>query len=191
MRIGIDIDNTLTDIENELMEEAIHYAYQLGKTIDVNKPIVDFTNDGNIYQRIFGFNEEELKYFLGPIQESITEKAIPRENATRIINQLHRDGHYIFIVTARDFEYHKDPYKQSKDWLNEHHIYFDELIVNARNKGKICADYKIDLLIDDNVGNCMEANQYGINTILFGNRKYDNLKNYSNWIEIYEYIENS
>ncbi len=189
MKIGIDIDNTLTDIEDELIEKAKSYAYELGKNIDINnEPITDITNDGNIYQKMFGFNDDELKYFLGPIQESITKKAVPRENVVKIVNQLHLDGHFIYIITARDFQFHKNPYEQSKEWLNENHIYFDQLIVNARNKGKVCVEHKIDLLIDDNVNNCIDASQYGIDTIVFGNKKYDNFKNYYKWIEIYEYI---
>ncbi len=190
MRIGIDIDNTLTEIEEELIEKAESYARQLGKTINVNREfMIDTTNDGNIYQKMFGFNEEELKHFLGPIQESITSKAIPRENAVEILNQLHLDGHSIYIITARDSQFHKNPYEQSKEWLKEHHIYFDQLIVNARNKGKVCSEYEIDLLIDDNARNCIEADQYGIDTILFGNKKYGHLKHYETWIEIYEYIK--
>ena len=47
MRIGIDIDNTLTEIEEELMEKAESYARQLGKTINVNREcMIDTTNDG-------------------------------------------------------------------------------------------------------------------------------------------------
>lgn len=192
MRIGIDIDHTLTDIEEELMEKAESYARQLEKNINVNRKfMIDTTNDGNIYQKMFGFNEEELKYFLGPIQESVTAKAIPRENVVEILNQLHLDGHSIYIITARDFQFHKNPYEQSKEWLKEHHIYFDQLIVNARNKGKVCAEHEIDLLIDDNARNCIEADRYGIDTILFGNKKYGHLKNYDTWIEIYEYIKKS
>lgn len=64
MRIGIDIDNTLTEIEEELIEKAESYARQLGKIINVNREfMIDTTNDGNIYQKMFGFNEEELKHF--------------------------------------------------------------------------------------------------------------------------------
>ncbi len=190
MRIGIDIDNTLTEIEEELMEKAEGYARQLGKNINVDREfMIDTTNDGNIYQKMFGFNEEELKHFLGPIQESITSTAIPRENAVEILNQLHLDGHSIYIITARDSQFHKNPYEQSKEWLKGHYIYFDQLIVNARNKGKVCAEYEIDLLIDDNARNCIEADQYGIDTILFGNKKYGHLKHYETWIEIYEYIK--
>jgi len=36
MRIGIDIDNTLTDIEDDLMKVAFDYAKSLNKTINIS-----------------------------------------------------------------------------------------------------------------------------------------------------------
>ena len=83
---------------------------------------------------MFQFNYEELKYFLKDIQESITNKAKPRENAVEVINKLKNDGNEIIIITARDSEFHDDPYKYSKDWLDKNNIYYDKLVVNARNK---------------------------------------------------------
>jgi len=72
MRIGIDIDDTLTDIKEELDRAAISYAKGIGKLIDENIKIEGLYGNGNIYQQIFHFSEEELKYFLREIQESIT-----------------------------------------------------------------------------------------------------------------------
>lgn len=189
MRIGIDIDNTLTDIEEELMEAASNYARQLNKNfVHDYRSIADLQNDGNIYKQLFDFNEEELKYFLGPIQENIQKRALPREGVVEVIDHL-RQFHFIYIITARDFEFHENPYKDSEDWLNKNDIYFDKLIVNARDKGKICAKHKIDLLIDDNIQNCIRAHQYGIDVILFGKTKYKGIKNCETWKQVYEYIQ--
>ena len=79
MRIGIDIDDTLTDIKEELELAVLEYANKLGKQI--KQDIMDLVdkNDGSIYQVKYGFNDEELKYFLKDIQESITQKAVPRD----------------------------------------------------------------------------------------------------------------
>ncbi len=68
MIIQIDIDNTLTDIEDDLMNAAFDYAKSLNKTINTNRlESMDDNNDGNKYQKIFAFNYEELKYFLKEI----------------------------------------------------------------------------------------------------------------------------
>ena len=63
MRIGIDIDDTLTDIKDKLANAAFEYAKSLNKGVE-NKDlkINDVKNNGNIYQKIFDFTYEELKY---------------------------------------------------------------------------------------------------------------------------------
>lgn len=192
MRIGIDIDDTMTDIKDQLTSAAVKYAKSLNKNIiNTNNDIVDTYNNGNIYQELFDFTYEELKYFLGTIQEEITDNAIPRENCVSVINQLHKDGNEIYVITARDQEFHKDPYLQSKKWLEKNSIYFDKLIVNARDKSMICVENNIDLLIDDNISNCFNAINLGIDVILFGKEKNKEIKTFHTWTEIYNYIKNN
>lgn len=192
MRIGIDIDDTMTDIKEKLTKAAIKYAKSLNKdmqTID-NNDIVDIFNNGNIYQKLFNFNHEELKYFLGPIQEEITNNAVPRENCAKVINDLHKDGHEIYIVTARVNEFHKDPYLYSKEWLEKNKIYYDKLIVNARDKKIACLENNIALLIDDSISNCLNVANVGIDAIIIGNKNNSTIKSVDNWQEIYDYIKN-
>lgn len=191
MRIGIDIDNTLTEVQNELNIAAYNYAKSLGKNIDKSKSIFeDINNDGNFYKEKFGFSYEELKYFLKNIQEEIINKATPRENAIKCIEKLKEDGHEIYIITARDSEFHDDPYKLSKNWLNKNGIKFDKLIVNARKKAPICKEEKIDIFIDDQLSNCIEISHLGIKTIRISDKPidYENIINCKNWEEIYTCI---
>ena len=192
MRIGIDIDDTLTDVKNELIKAGENYARSLGKDIKVDKNFEDKNNNGNKWQEMFQFNYEELKYFLKDIQESITNKAKPRENVVEIINKLKNDGNEIIIITARDSEFHDDPYKYSKDWLDKNNIYYDKLVVNARNKEDACIEEKIDLFIDDSESNCLNVKKAGIKTIRVCNETEDNNSNlicFNNWNDIYSYIQ--
>ena len=96
MRIGIDIDDTLTDISEELENAALEYATTLGKNQKKDIANIVDKNDGNVYQEKYGFTYDELKYFLKDIQESITGKAIPRENAKETISKLRKAGNEIF-----------------------------------------------------------------------------------------------
>ena len=192
MRIGIDIDNTLTDIQKDLNNAAYKYANSLNKKINFkNLELIDKKNDGNIYQKAFGFTHEELKYFLKNIQENITNNAIPREGVLEFINKLHSDGHEIYMITARDLEFHDDPYKQSEEWLKKNNIYYDKLIVNARIKGKVCKEEKVDLFIDDNINNCLDVKRYGIKTICLNTNNCckDKIPIFDNWTDIYNYIK--
>ncbi len=192
MRIGIDIDDTLTDVKEELIEAGEKYARSLGKDIKVDKNFEDKNNNGNKWQEMFQFNYDELKYFLKDIQESITNKAKPRENVVEVINKLKNDGNEIIIITARDSEFHDDPYKYSKDWLDKNNIYYDKLVVNARNKDDACIKEKIDLFIDDSESNCLKVKKAGIKTIRVCNEienSNSNLICFNNWNDIYSYIQ--
>ena len=192
MRIGIDIDDTLTNVKEELIEAGENYARRLGKDIKVDKNFEDKNNNGNKWQEMFQFNYEELKYFLKDIQESITNQAKPRENVVEVINKLKNDGNEIIIITARDSEFHDDPYKYSKDWLDKNNIYYDKLVVNARNKEDSCIEEKIDLFIDDSESNCLKVNKAGIKTIRVCNEIEENNSNlicFNNWNDIYSYIQ--
>lgn len=187
MRIAIDIDNTITSIKGQLTNAAIEYAMQLGKYKKIDsQDITDTYNDGNIYQKLFNFTYDELKYFLGTIQEGITNNATPRNNCADVICRLRSDGNEIFIITARDSEFHNDPYHQSKEWLKKNNIQYDKLIVNARDKSKVCLENDIDLLIDDNISNCISVSNLGIDYINVGQSNKN--KTFDNWNDIYKYI---
>lgn len=191
MKIGIDIDNTLTEIQEELNKAAFEYAISLGKKIDnYDNPIEDIKNNGDTYRKKFQFTYEELKYFLKDIQENITNNASPRANAKEVIDKLKKDGNEIYIITARDSEFHDDPYKLSKDWLDKNEIYYDKLIVNAREKSYVCKNEKIDLFIDDQLNNCLSVQNAGIQTIMITDKtyNYDKIKQLKDWNEIYNYI---
>ena len=62
-----------------------------------------------------------------------------------------------------------------------------------RSKGEICAELGVKYLIDDNVGNCQNANEYGVEPLLFGlygwNEKApSNLRRFFTWDEVGEYL---
>ena len=202
MRIGIDIDDTLTDVKDiddtltdvkdELIEAGEKYARSLRKNIKIDRNFEDKNNNGNKWQEMFQFDYDELKYFLKDIQESITNKAKPRKNVVEVINKLKNDGNEIIIITARDSEFHDDPYKYSKDWLDKNNIYYDKLVVNARNKEDACIEEKIDLFIDDSKSNCLKVKKAGIKTIRVCNEIEDSNSNlicFNNWNDIYSYIQ--
>ncbi len=191
MRIGIDIDNTITEVQEELNNAAYEYAIKLGKNIkNAENPFEDIKNNGDTYKKKFQFSYNELKYFLKNIQEEITNKAKPRENATETINRLRKNGHKIIIITARDSEFHDDPYLLSKSWLNKNNIEYDKLIVNAREKGIVCKNENIDLFIDDQLNNCLDVLKEGIKVIRISNENCTNkdIVDLNDWIKIYEYI---
>ena len=83
MIIGIDIDDTLTDIRDEVGAEALKYAKSLNKEIDEKKVVWDKNNNGSSFKERYNLNYDELLYFFGNIQEKITKKAKPREDVSK------------------------------------------------------------------------------------------------------------
>lgn len=191
MIIGIDIDDTLTDIRDEVGAEALRYAKSLNKEIDEKKVVWDKNNNGSSFKERYNLNYDELLYFFGNIQEKITKKAKPREDVVEVLKNLRKDGHKIYIVTARDSEFHNDPYGLSKTWLDKNNIEYDKLIVDARDKAKVCKEQNVDLFIDDKLSNCQGVSNEGIVTIRITNYTdpHQNIINKKNWKEIYEYIK--
>ena len=191
MIIGIDIDDTLTDIRDEVGAEALKYAKSLNKEIDEKKVVWDKNNNGSSFKERYNLNYDELLYFFGNIQEKITKKAKPREDVVEVLKNLRKDGHKIYIVTARDSEFHHDPYGLSKTWLDKNNIEYDKLIVDARDKAKVCKEQNVDLFIDDKLSNCQGVSNEGITTIRITNYTdpHQNIINKKNWKEICEYIK--
>lgn len=191
MKIGIDIDNTITEVQEELNNAAYEYAIKLGKNINnAENFFEDIKNNVDTYKKKFQFSYDELKYFLKNIQEEITNNAVPREKVVEVISKLKKLDHKIYIITARDSEFHDDPYNLSKNWLDKNNIEYDKLIVNAREKAPVCKDEKIDLFIDDQLNNCLDIAKIGIKTIRLSNdkKKYKDIITFENWDEIYNYI---
>mgnify|MGYP004456857083 FL=1 len=189
MKIGIDIDNTLNDIKNKLTDAAYKYAKEKNKQCKEGV-IINDNNDISIYQKLFNFNDEELKYFLGSIRNKIMDNALPRPFCMDTIKQLHNDGHKIYIIASRDNQFYKNSYLQSKIWLENNNIYFDKLIVNVKDKKKVCLKEKIDLLIDANINNCLNVSKVGIQTITIGNNTtfVNGIRNFDNWKQIYNFL---
>jgi len=65
LNIGIDIDNTITNIQEKVDKAAYDYARKLGKHIEEGKSALEeMSNNGDVYREKLGFTYEELKYFL-------------------------------------------------------------------------------------------------------------------------------
>lgn len=191
MIIGVDIDDTLTDIRDEVGAEALKYAQSLNKEVDEKKIVWDKNNNGSSFKERYNLNYDELLYFFKNIQENVTKNAKPRDDVVEVIKKLRKDGHKIYIITARDNEFHNDPYELSKTWLDKNNIEYDKLIVNARDKAKICKEQNVDVFIDDKLSNCMEISNENIITIRITNytEQHQDIVNKKNWKEIYEFIK--
>lgn len=188
MRIGIDIDNVISNFNEMLLETYLIHDKELRNTGIIN-PNAKYIRTG-----MFDWsNEEELSFYKDNI-EGIAKKLKVKEKAKEYIDRLHSDGHLIYIITGRDNGEYSEPYNITKKWLDENNIYYDNLILtdayDMHAKSLECLKNDIDIMIDDSVRICSDLITSGITTILMDtpyNRKI-NIKRVKNWEEFYEFV---
>lgn len=75
----------------------------------------------------------------------------PKKNAVKVINLLHDLGHKIVIATARATDWHTEPEKITKSWLNKVGLKYDKLYIGRIDKEKICEETNADIFVDDDI----------------------------------------
>lgn len=187
MRIGIDLDDTITKTDEILFKYAKIYNEEEKILFNINREEWNLT-------KAFGWNEENIKEFFSKYLKSIYEEAEIKENAKERINKLKDDGNEIIIITARDTKSLKEVHEVCKDWLINNKINVDKIVVDGEDKAQKCLENKIDIFIDDNIGNCENVyNNLKIPVLLMNgryNKDYQNpkIKRVYNWNEIYNEI---
>ena len=190
MRLGIDIDNVISNFDSELLKEYIKYDKSLRNTGIVNKQAKYIRNG------MFDWTDDEDKLFYKNNIERIAKKLGVIDGAKEYIDKLHKDGHFIFIITGRDNGEYTDPYNMTREWLDKNNIYYDNLILtNAYDKHaktEKCLEHGIDIMIDDSIQTCNDCIENGIITVLMDTpyNKSANIKRIKNWKEFYEYVSN-
>lgn len=188
MIIGIDIDDTITDT----YEVMINYAQKY--TIDVLKrePIL---KDGNCNthfytQYLLDWKEGEDLGFLKGYYEKILNEVKPKTLAVEYLKKLHDEGNKIVLITARWVTDEFDVVEATQNWIKRNNIPCDKLIVNAENKLIAAKQENIDIFIDDSFKNCKMVSEGGIKTYLMDTRTNkglidENIERVYSWPHLY------
>lgn len=147
MIIGIDIDDTITDLSDIFLKYATLYNKENEIDFKIDKTQWDI-------DKAFGWNNDDFMKFSKKYLEILLNEAKPKKGCVDVINKLREDGHKIVIITARNSEELIDPYEFTKNWLELNNIGFDKLVVNSNKKEEDCINNKIDVFIDDRPENC-------------------------------------
>lgn len=161
-RIGLDVDDTLTEIRNDMLKEAISYDKTLrGKGI---------INNNYFIGKSFDWTDAEKDYFLKRYRKKIAINAPLRKDVVEVINKLKNEGHYIAIITSRkDEDYDNNALLKTTEFLTKNNIPYDELITNAKEKDKVCKKLNIDYFIDDSPIHVKSVLKIGIKAYLIYN----------------------
>ncbi len=187
MRIGIDIDNVLSNFNEVLLNDYINHDKELR-----NNGIIK----NNVYIRdIFDWTQDEEQQYYHDNIERLANLFKPIKDCSKYIKELRDKGHYICIISGRDNREYSDPYNMTIEWLKKYAIEYDKLILtnayNVQEKADVCIENKIDLMIDDSIKVCEKCLKNNINSLLFNtdyNQNELRFKRVNDWEEIYNYI---
>ncbi len=201
MNVGIDIDGVLTDIRKFTIEEGIKYCEQYKKGRLVNP-------DAYSSEEVFDWDREtDLDFWFKHIFQYAEENP-PLLGAAENIKKLKKDGHRLYIITARwlassktekqfgeGSELREKMRNTVKEWLNKNDIVYDEIIFSEEDKSSHIIEKKIDIMIEDSPQNLKELSQitkmicydWGYNQGI----ENENICRCHNWDEIYAKIKES
>ena len=186
MNIGIDIDDTINELHNILIEKATEFNKKEHRKFEIKK-------DKWHWEEAFGWDEITAQKFARENMKDAYLNAGIKPNAARVINNLHNSGNKIVIITSRSKNYCDDIYKVSEEWLKKQNIQFDKLVVDTMNKALACAENDIDVFIDDHVDFCENVSKTNTKVLMFNspyNQEETKYKRVFSWDDVEKEINN-
>lgn len=188
MKIGIDIDGVILDYERVLKTYGDLYDF-----IELKKDGIINRNEHYLRNR-YDWTEEERMNFINKYFLKLSKQTSLIPGAKDVINMLQKEGNELIIISARGgmIEEMKDV---AIEKFNEEGISFNKYYWKQEDKLEVAKNEKIDVMIDDSYNVCKKLSSNGIKTIYFRDKEMkvleqnDNLKEVSNWGEIYRYIK--
>lgn len=190
MRIGIDIDGVITDIERFIADYGTKYCKENNLPINIKAGEYDEF-------KTFNWTEEQgIKFWNEYIVYYATEYPA-RDFASEVIQKLKEEGHEIYIVTARnDYGVPKEYIGKMKDfvsqWLKDNNISYDKIIYTEGSKLPYCVGNYIELMIEDSPENIKDVSTK-IPVLCFDcnyNRNIEgkNITRVYSWYDVYDKI---
>lgn len=190
MRIGIDIDNVISNFNDVLLNKYIEHDKSINGKGIVNK---------NVYIReMFDWNKEYEEKFYKDNIENFANLFKPIKDCSKYIKLLKEEGNTIYIISGRDNGEYSDPYNMTKNWLEKYDIVYDKLFLvdayNSHSKTEICLEHNVYVMIDDSKRMCKDIKDNGIRALLMDtpyNRDTNEFERVCSWKEIYDIISNN
>lgn len=186
--IGIDLDDTITVLQKYMKEEAKKFDDEINGNGIINEKAY-------LVGEMYNWTDVIKEKFFNERRKIAIEKAELRKNAKNVLNGFIDKGYDVIIITARSDLYYDDAYGYTKSWLDKKGIRYSKLIINAKDKKKICKKYKIDYFIDDMPNNCVSVESLKSVVVMMmknGNNKVESKEIFTvkNFREIMEVVKN-
>lgn len=187
MRIGIDVDGTLTNLQRFVFDKGCEYF---------KKSVV--RTDTMQVRNTFGVTKEEEGKFWDDNIFDYAANYEPMYYASNVLNKLHADGHEIYIITSRYHTYENSEVGKRmrstvKEWLDKNNLYYDKVVFTHEGKKQRCRELNIDIMIEDKASNILAiaSDRKVIVMDQPWNRKTegDNIHRVYSWSEVLSKIE--
>ena len=172
MRIGIDVDNTMTNTFEYLLDLKRKYL-------------------PNMEDDYHNWDTDIKDEFLEKHLENIWKNCTLKTGCKEVVEKLRSLGHKVIIISYRQNIYNLNSFEILDEYFKKNGIEVDELYVGITKKGDFCEACLIDLFIDDKLENLDAVSKKGIEVIQFYN-PFEKTGNYTivkNWDEVYRKIE--
>lgn len=178
MKIGIDIDDTLTNTKEK---QIIHWKEYLKKY-----PQNKYTE--KLPSNINTFGDPYINKFWDEYREELSFNTTFKKDASKVLHTLKSDGHTLCIITSRPDEKYKDLKLRLTKWFKENNIPITIFYTNIKEKALFAKNNNIDLIIDDDLIQCQNALKLNLKAILFNKDSLFNGPQATTWQEVYEII---
>ena len=148
-KIGIDIDNTMTNISTTL--EA------MGDFFGTHTPELIEITEYNL-SSVFGFHKKVEIDFWNAMNERIIENSILEESRfDKMLGLFTDENTDIYIITSRDVKY----YEQTINWLLGNGVFFKDIyFTSGKSKLEVIHNIGLEAIIDDNPDLFYEVQQH-------------------------------
>jgi uncharacterized HAD superfamily protein len=150
MNLGFDIDGVISDFVKTFIE-----LVKKKHNVVLNRTDI-YCHDLNL---VLGIRKEERNQL---IRDTLGEDLTLNNGARETMEQLHSEGHRIFILTARPH----DLVEVTMNWLKKKRIPYTQLIQLNEGK-KYLADIDLDLIVEDNLEDALEWSQKVKNILVY------------------------
>lgn len=157
MKIGFDIDDTITYCRKFELDNFIQWSKIVGRKQNISKEIYDRTEYDA--KKRFHLSDDEFKNFNNFHFPKMVNEVPVMKRVRPLIVTLNKFGIETCIITRRDPNYDKSEYKGSimvndtKNWLRKNDIQISELHFGCLDKDKSCKEFDVHLLFEDSPAN--------------------------------------
>lgn len=173
MRIGIDIDDTITETKREISKQIKKFRrqYKLKR-----------------YNEFHQLSDENFTKFMTEYGSKIYLEMKIKKRAIEVIRKWYEKGHEIYFITARAESDCKNIEEYTKLFLRKNIIPYHYIMFNSKNKGVDTATLNLDVFIDDRESVLDTIKGPFLIRVIADKKNYSKYKKARNWKEIEEIV---